>query len=245
MVVLKFNFFIVDKNIIKGVKFMKISIENKILETYPQYKMGLVKISVENRNWEKLQSLVKYEKSIADEKVVEQEWIEIFSDMHASERRLPSVVALWNIIARFGALKPINYFVDAYNYISAKHGIPMGGYDVQKLPYQELTLQHAVQGGEKFEPMGLLGQLEKLKDTAEICYYCGDVPVCRYWNHKDSEITKIDENTSEVLVMFDMIGGLTELKNAMNELGEIIKSTSDVIELKVEILSKEKLYCEM
>ena len=93
--------------------------------------------------------------------------------------------------------------------------------------------------------MGLSGQLEKLKDTAEICYYCGDVPVCRYWNHKDSEMTKIDENTSEVLIMFDTLGGLAELKKAMNEFVEIIKVTSNVIELKMEILSKEKLNCEM
>lgn len=224
---------------------MKISIENEILETYPQYKMGLIKISVENKNWEKLQSLVKYEKSIADEELIEKEWMKIFYDMHASKRRLPSVVALWSIIDRFGALKPINYFVDAYNYISVKHGIPMGGYDVQKLPYPELTLQHVVQGGKKFEPMGLSGQLEKLKDAAEICYYCGDIPVCRYWNHKDSEITKIDEDTSEVLIMFDTLGGLAELKNAMKELEDIIKSTSYVVELRIEILSKEKLECEM
>ena len=192
-----------------------------------------------------MQSLVKYEKSIADEELIEKEWMKIFYDMHASKRRLPSVVALWSIIDRFGALKPINYFVDAYNYISVKHGIPMGGYDLQKLPYPELTLQHVVQGGKKFEPMGLSGQLEKLKDTAEICYYCGDIPVCRYWNHKDSEITKIDVDTSEVLIMFDTVGGLLELKNAMKELVEIIQLTSNVIELKTEILSKEKLDCEI
>jgi len=131
--------------------------------------------------------------------------LEVFSNMGASERRLPSVVALWNIIYHFGELKPINYFVDAYNYISIKHGIPMGGYDIAKLPHNELSLQHAVLGGVKFEPMGLSGQLEKLKDPAEICYYCGDIPVCRYWNHKDSEITKIDETTSEVLIMFDTL----------------------------------------
>lgn len=117
---------------IEGVKFMKISIENKILEKYPQYKMGLVKISVTDKDWKKLKLLTKYEKSIIDEKAVEKEWKEIFSDMHASERRLPSVVALWSIIDRFGKLKPINYFVDVYNYISVKHGIPMGGYDIQK-----------------------------------------------------------------------------------------------------------------
>ena len=69
--------------------------------------------------------------------------------MQANERRLPSVVALWNIIDRFGELKPINYFVDAYNYISVKHGIPMGGYDIEKLPQDELTLQYAILGRSK------------------------------------------------------------------------------------------------
>lgn len=224
---------------------MKISIENEILQKYPQYKMGLIKIVAKDKNWEKLKSLTKYEKSIANESTVEKEWLNVFSDMHASERRLPSVVALWSIIDRFGELKPINYFVDAYNYISVKHGIPMGGYDITKLPYKELTLQHAIQGGVKFEPMGLSGQLEKLKDPAEICYYCGDVPVCRYWNHKDSEITKIDESTSEVLIMFDTFGGLTELENAINEFINLIKETSNVIDIKIEILNEKKSNCEI
>jgi len=224
---------------------MKISIQTEISQKYPQYKLGLVKIEITNKNWGKLQSLTKYEKSIVDGNIVEKEWLEVFSDMHASERRLPSVVALWSIIERFGELKPINYFVDAYNYISIKHGIPMGGYDTTKLPHDELSLQHVIQGGIKFEPMGLSGQFEKLKDTAEICYYCGDIPVCRYWNNKDSEITKIDEDTSKVLIMFDALGSLTELENAINEFVELIKTTADVTEIKVDILSNEKLSCEM
>ena len=224
---------------------MKISIQEEISQKYPQYKMGLVKIKSTSRDWEKLQALTKYDKSIADENSVEKEWLEVFSDMNASERRLPSVVALWSIIDRFGELKPINYFVDAYNYISIKHGIPMGGYDIAKLPHNELSLQHAVQGGVKFQPMGLPGQFEKLKDPAEICYYCGDIPVCRYWNNKDSEITKIDENTSEVLIMFDTLGSLAELESAINEFVELIKSTADITEVKTEILTNEKLSCEI
>lgn len=224
---------------------MKISIENEIVEKYPKYKMGLIKLIVTDKDLEKLKSLTKFEETITNKEVIKQEWLKIFSDMHASERRLPSVVALWNIIEQFGELKSINYFVNAYNFISVKYGIPMGGYDIKKLPTENLKLQYAIQGGVKFEPMGLGGQLEKIKDTAEICYYCGDIPVCRYWNHKDSEITKIDENTSEVLIMFDMIGELTELNNAMNEFVEIIKLTSNIVEVKTEILSKEKLECEM
>lgn len=224
---------------------MKISIENKILEKYPMYKMGLIKVIVEDKNWKKLQELTKYGKSIVDEEKVEKEWLEIFDDMHASERRLPSVVALWSIIDRFGELKPINYFVDAYNYISVKHGIPMGGYDIKKLPYDDLKLQYAITCGVKFEPMGLGGQLEKIKDEAEICYYCGDIPVCRYWNHKDSEITKIDENTNEVLIMLDTLSGLEELQNAIDEFIHIIDLSSNIIEFKIKILDKESLSCEI
>ena len=33
---------------------MKISIENEILQKYPQYKMGLIKIVTKDKNWEKL-----------------------------------------------------------------------------------------------------------------------------------------------------------------------------------------------
>ncbi|MCL2354316.1 MAG: phenylalanine--tRNA ligase beta subunit-related protein, partial [Oscillospiraceae bacterium] len=140
---------------------MKVSIQNEIAKKYPQYKMGLVKVVTTNKDWEKLQTLTKYEKSIANENAVEKEWLEVFADMKASERRLPSVVALWNVIERFGELKPIEYFVDTYNYISVKHGIPMGGYDIKKLPSTELFLQHAVQGGIKFQPMGLVRTIRK------------------------------------------------------------------------------------
>lgn len=224
---------------------MKISIQKEISEKYPKYMMGLVKIETKDKNLEKLQTLIKYENTIIDKNIVEKEWLEIFKDMNASERRLPSIVALWNIIDNFGKLKSINYFVDAYNYISIKHGIPMGGYDLSKLPHQELTLKYAVQGGIKFEPLGLSGQLEKLKDPAEICYYCDDVPVCRYWNNKDSEVTKIDESTSNVLIMFDTLGTIEELKSAINEFVDIVKATSNITDIKTEILTKDTLSCEI
>ena len=93
--------------------------------------------------------------------------------------------------------------------------------------------------------MGLSGQLEKLKNSSEICYYCGEIPLCRYWNHKDSEITKIDENTSSVLIMFDTFAKEVELENAMNEFIKIIKETSNVIEIKASVLNEEKPNCEM
>ena len=45
--------------------------------------------------------------------------------------------------------------------------------------------------------------------------------------------------------MFDTLGGFTELENAIHEFVELIKETSDVAETKIEILSNDKLSCEM
>jgi len=39
--------------------------------------------------------------------------------------------------------------------------------------------------------------------------------------------------------------GLTELENAVNEFVELIKATADVTEIKIELLTNEKLSCEI
>ena len=226
---------------------MRVTIQDKIAEKYPQYKMGLIRIKISSKDYDKLKlTLADADKKIiADKAKITKEWLDIFKDMNASERRLPSVVALWSVIDKVGELSPINYFVDAYNFISVKHGIPMGGYDISKLPDDDLNLRYAINGGLRFTPLGLNGQTEKIKDAAEICYYSGDTPVCRYWNNKDSDITKIYDNTNEVLIMFYHLGTDEELKNAMNEFINLINETSDVIELKQEVLNKDKTICDI
>ncbi|MCL2383152.1 MAG: hypothetical protein FWC79_03150 [Oscillospiraceae bacterium] len=45
--------------------------------------------------------------------------------------------------------------------------------------------------------------------------------------------------------MFDTLGGLAELESAMTEFVEIVKETSEVSEIKTEILNNEKLTCEI
>ena len=45
--------------------------------------------------------------------------------------------------------------------------------------------------------------------------------------------------------MFDTFEGLTELENAMNEFINLIKETSNVTEIKIEILNEKKSHCEI
>ena len=45
--------------------------------------------------------------------------------------------------------------------------------------------------------------------------------------------------------MFDTLGGVVELENAINEFVELIKETADGVEIKIEILSNDKLSCKV
>lgn len=45
--------------------------------------------------------------------------------------------------------------------------------------------------------------------------------------------------------MFDTFGGFIELENAINEFIEIIKETSNVTEIKIQILNEKKSNCEI
>ena len=218
---------------------MTISIYQDVLNNYPDYLMGVVELSIVNYDSNKLQTIIAAE--IAEMKVpmrnssVESKWKEIFINMKASEKRLPSITALWNLQERFGELRSINYFVDAYNHISTKHGIPMGGYDINNLPADDITLRYAKRG-DKFQPLGL-NQVEKIKDENEIAYYSGSNVICRYWNHKDSELTKITENSKRLVIIFDFFGEPVLLNKAMDELETLLISTSNVSFIRKNHLS--------
>ena len=221
---------------------MLINIHSDICRRYPEYLMGVMEIIIAQYDIEKLHQAIIIEThsvSLPSRNAeVEAKWLQVFADMNASEKRLPSVISLWNLQERFSELRSINYFVDAYNHISTKHGIPMGGYDVAKLPADDITLRFAKKG-DKFQPLGL-NQIEKIKDENEIVYYSGNDVICRYWNNKDSEMTKVTENTTKLVVIFDFFGNLEDLRMAMNDFEKLLNSTSDMKSHHKSILSATK-----
>ena len=225
---------------------MRVIIHQDVSDCYPDYLMGIVEITITRYD------LYALEKSIEDNRTTgqylrssvkaESKWLQVFNDMKASSKRLPSILSLWNIYERFDGLRSINYFVDAYNHISMKHGIPMGGYDIDKLPAPDITLSYAKKG-DKFRPLGL-NQIEKIKNESEIVYYCGSEVVCRYWNNKDSELTRITDKTTRLVIFFDYFGEVDSLNAAMNDLAALFEFTGNVDFLRKSILSSQNRILE-
>lgn len=116
----------------------------------------------------------------------------------------------------------INKLVDIYNYISLKYKTPVGGEDLDKIS-GNLHLRFS-DGSEKFMPLG--SDKNDNPDAGEVIYAddCKNV-LCRRWNWRESEITKLTENTKNAIIVIETLPPLTEdiVKDALNAVAELVK----------------------
>jgi len=111
------------------------------------------------------------------------------SSVDALVRRVLTGKSIWHI----------SNIVDLYNVCSVKSLLPMGGYDCRKIA-GDITVRYGV-GGETFQALGGAKRQEVL---AHHIVYADEAKVlCWLWNHKDSELSCIDENTKDVVFFID------------------------------------------
>lgn len=116
--------------------------------------------------------------------------------------RSSSVEALLRRAARGKGLPAVNTVVDALNVTSLEMVIPLAGYDLGQLSLP-VTLRFA-QAGEPFVPMGS-GDASEL-DAGELVYADQQRVICRDFNYRDADVTKIASSTTDVLIIVDGCG---------------------------------------
>lgn len=151
----------------------------------------------------------------------------------------PSPVALISRLANGKELPNINIAVDLYNALVVKHQISIGIFnlDALKLP---VDLAFA-KGGEMFHGLG--AKKEVPVNAGELCYFdSASLMMARDFNYYDSEISKANENTTNLLLnvdgndactMEDVEECLAELETLLvkycgGELGERVLVESDI-----------------
>lgn len=155
-------------------------------------------------------------------------WTEIFRRMGASPSYRPSILALHELYASRKTLPAIHPFVDFYNMISLMHMVPMGAYDVDTIE-GNVNLRYA-QKGEPFQPLGRPNQVEKTKNR-EVVYADQERVICRYWNYKDSDVTKVTSETKRAVVFADIIAESSAV--AIDRAREIAAAISEGVGLDV------------
>ncbi|MGR6914846.1 B3/B4 domain-containing protein [[Actinomadura] parvosata] len=146
------------------------------------------------------------------------------------QRTRPSVDAL----TRRMPLPEINRVVDAYNSISVKHALPIGGEDLDK--YVGPARLVRASGDEASEEA--LGQPE----PGEVIWRDDIGVTCRRWNWRQVVRTRLTEETTNAIFLLERLEpmSLEELKQAGEELSELLTELSPEVRISSRLLSGGK-----
>jgi len=218
---------------------MKFTTSDKIFEKFPGLHVGVVVAkNIDNSGddkkifklLEEVEELIKLdfvpEKSIAVELIQKKlakhklisVWRAAYEDLGVKpEHYSTNVEAMMVDILQGKTIKKENKLVDCYNYLSLKHIIPLGADDLDKVK-GDISLRFAT-GDENF-----IGEEKPEKD--EVIYADDEGALCRKWNWKECERTKITKETKNAVVYIDGLPPITK-----DKLEKILKEAKELIEM--------------
>ena len=213
---------------------MKFVIRQDVLNAFPEVRIGvLVLDGIDNRSKEgfaaELQSAGDYVRSkLKGVNVTEYPrihcWREAYRAFGAKPKKYPSSIE--NLVRRTlkgDSLRSINPLVDLYNIVSLKHLLPVGGEDLDRIE-GDIRLTRA---GDDEPAIHLLGEKEaRAPKPGEVIYTDERGAICRRWNWKEAERTKLTEDTKRAVLVLEALPPVTldELEQASAELEKLVRA---------------------
>ena len=213
--------------------FMKFYIEPPVIEKYPDLKVGVLVVKeLDNRGsaeeivqlmeqtFEKIQAHYKDKELAKEPKIMD--WREAYKAFgyKPSSYRCSAEALLRRVISGKG-LPNINPVVNLYNMISVKYVLPAGADDLGKTE-GDIRLA-AAQGGEHFVTLG--SRKEETAQSGEIIYRDDAEVLCKAWNWRESDKSKITEESQNVSLVIEGLAHTRpgEIKKALQELSGLIQ----------------------
>ena len=129
-------------------------------------------------------------------------WREVYRGFGEKKAR-SSIEALIRRVVNGKDLYSINPLVDIYNLASLKFELPCGGEDIDTMS-ADLMLTFAA-GNEKFVPLG--ETVTENPNVGEIIYKFADTAVCRNFNYRECDVTKLTADTKNAIIVLEDLGG--------------------------------------
>jgi DNA/RNA-binding domain of Phe-tRNA-synthetase-like protein len=203
---------------------MRFIIDEKLFEQFPDLRVGAVMVEgADNSGNAEILKLLRESEREAEKKYACVQlselpqiacWRTAYKAFGANDYR-SSVEALLKRAIKGDALPDINPLVNLYNALSLKYLIPFGGEDLGAVQ-GDIVLDYA--RGD--EPCVLIGETEnRSPKVGEIIYKDSAGVLCRRWNWREAERTKLTGVTTRaILVCEDLFSGNDELcLSAINE----------------------------
>jgi DNA/RNA-binding domain of Phe-tRNA-synthetase-like protein len=165
-------------------------------------------------------------------------WRNVYQTLGAKPKKfLSSSEALITRVLAERAMPRINPIVDAYNLVSIKHVIPIGGEDWAKLAGDN-TLKPAV-GNEPFETRRNGEVVIDYPYPGEVIWADSVGTTCRRWNWRQCVRTAITPETTDAYFVFDILPPL-EMRHAIaaaDELKELLLAFSPRLIFETRLLT--------
>lgn len=229
---------------------MEIRIEPRIAESFPSFCIGVVFARAANAgpNAEVDGLLQEQEARVRDtfnSETFTQDarllaWREAYRSFGVKPRDgKSSIENLIRIVLSGRPLKRVNALVDLYNLISLKYTLPVGGEDMDQIQ-GALWLRFAT---ESEKPALLIGDAAPEIPPAGEVFYCDDLgAVCRKWNWREADRTKLTEQTKNAIFVLEALAptGREQVETASAELAQLL-STYCAANCAVDVLDKNQL----
>lgn len=212
---------------------MKFKIDDKIFEKFPSLNIGVVIakgidnvgespgiFSLLTEQSDKIKAKYSLETLREDPKIFS--WREAYAAFGAKPKKYTcSVENLYRMILEGVQLRPINKIVDIYNYISLKHMVPVGGDDLDKIDGD--ILLHLAKGDELFIKLNS-DEIDHPKE-GEVVYIDNKEVLCRRWNWRECDKSKMTEQTKNVMLVVEGLAPLSkvEVQKMVEELGQLVE----------------------
>jgi DNA/RNA-binding domain of Phe-tRNA-synthetase-like protein len=213
---------------------MNLRVTPEIFELFPEARIALVIVrGVDNRFREgaPLAALLREAQALAVTKLhgvplAEHPrircWREAYRAFGARPKDYPSSIEnLARRALKGEPLRSINPLVDLYNVVSLTHLLPAGGEDLDAVE-GDILLTRA---SESEPSVKLLGEgEERAPKPGEVLYKDDRGPICRRWNWKEAERTKLTEETRNAILVLEAVPPIAfaELEAAARELERLV-----------------------
>ena len=228
---------------------MKSVVSHEVLDLFPEYIRGVVIAKNINNDGEskRLLELLREEelKATHDPSLLDIKsnprlvsWRQAYLEFGSNPNKFyPSVESLCRRARRGEQLPYINTAVAIFNYFSLKHLVPSGADDLAFVS-GDLRLTVA-KGHEPFTPFN--STATEYPDPGERIYADDSIVMCRRWNWRQGNQTKLTQTTANIAVNVDCLPPVTpdEAKRLTAELADIVREFCGG-DVRYELLSKEK-----
>jgi lysyl-tRNA synthetase class 2 len=212
---------------------MKDIVSEEVLAKFPDYIRGVVVARGVNNHGENQRLIGLFKEAVEhasrDESLQDiknhpriSPWRQAYADFGTNPNKFYcSIESLARRARRGDQLPYINTLVALFNYFSLKHMVPSGGDDLDSAEGDlRLTL---AQGDEPFTPLG--GDTIENPAPGEVIYVDNSRVMCRRWNWRQSDQTKIHPATARLAINVDCLPPVSrsEAEAITGELADLVR----------------------